>query len=45
MYDEQGRRLRRIRTMGQQKIHTRVGAELAAIVLGILIFIDDYSTV
>ncbi len=25
-----------------QKIHTRVGAELAAIVLGILIFIDDY---
>ena len=25
-----------------QKIHTRVGAELAAIILGILIFIDDY---
>ena len=25
-----------------KKIHTRVGAELAAIVLGILIFIDDY---
>ena len=25
-----------------QKIHTRVGAELAALVLGILIFIDDY---
>ena len=25
-----------------KKIHTRVGAELAAIILGILIFIDDY---
>ena len=25
-----------------KKIHTRVGAELAALVLGILIFIDDY---
>ena len=25
-----------------KKIHTRVGAELAAIVLGVLIFIDDY---
>ena len=25
-----------------QKIHTRVGAELAAIILGVLIFIDDY---
>ena len=25
-----------------QKIHTRVGAKLAAIILGILIFIDDY---
>ena len=25
-----------------QKIHTRVGAQLAAIILGILIFIDDY---
>ena len=27
-----------------KKIHTRVGAELAAIILGILIFIDDYFT-
>ena len=27
-----------------QKIHTRVGAELAAIILGVLIFIDDYFT-
>ncbi len=25
-----------------KKIHTRVGAELAAIILGVLIFIDDY---
>lgn len=25
-----------------KKIHTRVGAELAAIILGILVFIDDY---
>ncbi len=42
MYDEQGWRLRRIWTMGQQKDPHACGRGTAAIILGVLIFIDDY---
>ena len=41
--DEQCRRLRCLRPMGYQThIKTRVGAQLATIALGVLIFVDDY---
>lgn len=40
--DEQGWRLGSFRTLGIKTHQTKIGAQIATIILGILIFIDDY---
>ena len=42
MYDEQSRRFKCIWRWASKRIKTRTGAQLVSILLGALIFIDDY---